>query len=225
MLKAKKSYRFEKLFAFYNRNLLKRKFAALKVSNAQSLKQLNQNQPLIIYANHSSWWDGLVAFQISHFAKLDSYIMMEEKNLRRFFLFRRLGAFSVAREKPREALKSIEYSIDLLRKRPVKTLWIFPQGEILPNDRRPIIFYNGISKIASKIENCSILPLAFRYEFTNEFKPEIFVKIGKAENTKTTTKYEIKKQADRYAADITSLLDELKSDIINGNLESYINLI
>ena len=73
MLKAKKSYWFEQIFAIYNRILIKRRFSSLKVLNLDTLQNLNRKFPLIIYANHSSWWDGLVAFQISHKTKLDSY--------------------------------------------------------------------------------------------------------------------------------------------------------
>lgn len=225
MLEAKKSYWFERVFAVYNRNLIKRRFASLKVLNLDFLQDLNRELPLIIYANHSSWWDGLVAFQISRSAKLDSYVMMEEKHLKRFFLFRRLGAFSVVREKPREALKSVEYSADLLKKNSGRTLWIFPQGEILPNDSRPIIFYNGLSGIVAKTGQCSVLPLAVRYEFTNEYKPEIFVKIGEAEFIKADENFNIKKQTKYYAENLTANLDKLKYDVLNGNLNDYQKII
>src|SRR5688500_18728551 len=181
MLEAKKSYWFEQVFAVYNRNLIKRRFASLNISNLDVLQSFNQEFPLIIYANHSSWWDGLVAFQVSRTARLNSYVMMEEKHLKRFFLFRLLGAFSVVRENPREALKTIEYATGLLMENSNKTLWIFPQGEILPNDRRPVIFYNGLSRIIAQTDECFILPLAIRYEFQGEYKPEIFVNIGNVE--------------------------------------------
>ena len=225
MIKAKKSYRFERFFAVYNRNLIKRRFAALKVSNLDVLLNKNREFPLVIYANHSSWWDGLTAFQISHKAELDSYVMMEEKHLKRFFLFRRLGAFSVVRQNPREALKTIEYGADLLREKPERTLWIFPQGEILPNDRRPIIFFNGFSRIVAKTEGCSVLPIALRYEFLGEYKPEIFVKIGNAEFIKPGAIFNIKKQTKIFAENLTQVLNELKSDILNRNFADYQQIV
>jgi len=225
MLTAKKNYRFERVFAIYNRNLIKRRFASLKISNFDILQNLNREFPLIVYANHSGWWDGLVAFQISQAAQLDSFVMMEEKHLNRFFPFRRLGAFSVIREKPREALKSIEYSASLLKKNPNRTLWIFPQGEILPNDLRPIIFYNGLSKIIVKTGKCFALSLAIRYEFTGEYKPEIFVKIGKAEFIETGENFNVKERTKYFAGSLTVNMDELKSDISNKNLTNYRKIV
>ncbi len=87
MLKANKSFWFEKIYAVYNRNLFNRRFNSLQVSGLKFLKDKEEKMPLIIYANHSSWWDGLTAFQISRQAGLDSFIMMEEMQLKncRFF--------------------------------------------------------------------------------------------------------------------------------------------
>ena len=225
MLKAKKSDWFERVFAIYNRNLIKRRFGSLNVLNLDILENLNREFPLIIYANHSSWWDGLVAFQISHKAELDSYILMEEKHLKRFFLFRRLGAFSVNRENAREALKSIKYSADLLRGDPNRTLWIFPQGEISPTDARPLLFYNGFSRIIAKTGRCFVLSLAIRYEFADEFKPEIFVKISKAEYVEPDENFKVKERTKYFAGNLTANLDELKADISNKNLIDYRKIV
>ena len=217
MLEANKTAWFEKLFAIYNRNLLKRRFQSLQISGLDILRDRNPDIPTVIYANHSSWWDGLVAFQISHVLKMDSFIMMEEKHLKKLFLFRRLGAFSVVREKPFEAVKSINYAAKLLREKPRRTLWIFPQGEILNNDSRPFSFYKGISKIIDKIEKCSVVSLAFRYEFLGEFKPEIFIKVGEADffAKNAISKTEILENK------LALLLDKLKSDILNKNFNDF----
>ena len=225
MLEAQKSYWFEKIFAVYNKNLIKRRFSSLKVFNLDILLYKKQTLPLIIYLNHSSWWDGLTAFQLSYNAKFDSFIMMEEQHLRRFYLFRRLGAFSIERQKPREALKSLEYSAALLKNNPERTLWIFPQGEILPNDTRPLKFYNGLSRIIAKTGKCYVLPLAVRYEFTGEFKPEIFVRIGEAEFISGDQNFNIKQQTKYFAEKLTLTLDELKTDIIKNDLTKYRNII
>src|SRR5688500_17469225 len=107
MLEANKSRIFERIFSLYNRNLLKRRFHSLHVSGLDFLFNKQDGIPLLIYCNHSSWWDGLVAFQISYQTGLDSFLMMEEKQLKDLFLFRRLGVFSVVREDPRQAFKSI----------------------------------------------------------------------------------------------------------------------
>jgi 1-acyl-sn-glycerol-3-phosphate acyltransferase len=221
MLEANKSALFEKIFAIYNRNLLKRRFHSLQVSGLDVLRGKSPNIPTIIFVNHSSWWDGLVAFQISSSLKMDSFIMMEEKHLKKLFLFRRLGAFSVVREKPFEAVKSINYAANLLKEKSSRTLWIFPQGEILHNDSRPFHFYKGISKITEKVGKCRAIPLAVRYEFLGEFKPEIFVKVGKTEFFDNNSKAETR----NLENNLSLLLDKLKSDILNKNFKDFEKII
>ena len=221
MLEANKSLWFEKIFAVYNRNLLKRRFNSLQVSGLKFLKKKGDKTPLIIYANHSSWWDGLTAFQISRQTGLDSFIMMEEKQLKKLRLFRKLGAFSVVRENNREALKSINYSIQILEQNPKRTLWIFPQGEISPNDARPLRFYNGLARIIKRLEKCSVISLAMRYEFLGEYKPDIFVKIEKVDLSAADLKLKPQEISDILAVKLSDNLDELKTEIVNGNSSNF----
>ena len=225
MLEAKKSRWFEKVFSIYTSNLLKRRFHSFRVSGLDVLRAKNSQMPMIIYVNHSSWWDGLVAFQISAKLKLDSFVMMEEKQLKNLFLFRKLGAFSVIRENPREALESVNYAANLLKVNSRRTLWIFPQGEILPNNARPLRFYGGLSKIVERVGQCQVVPMAICYEFLKDFKPEIFVKSGKAEvfgNFKTN---DSKRMTQNFETAMTSLLEELNTNILNNNFKKFEQII
>ncbi len=217
MLEAKKSPWFERVFQIYNRNLLKRRFHSIRVLGLDNFVKVTSS---IIYVNHSSWWDGLVAFEISKALRADSFIMMEEKHLRNLFLFRKLGAFSVVRENPRQAVKSLNYAVNLLTEQPFRTLWIFPQGEILPNDLSPLHFYNGLARIIERVGDCSAVPLAIRYEFLNEYKPEIFVKIGESENFNNID-FDSKKLTRNFESRISKTLDELKNDVVSRNFADY----
>ncbi len=217
MLEAKKRQWFERIFKIYNRNLLKRRFHSFRVLGLDNFIKVNSS---IIYANHSSWWDGLVAFEVSKALRADSFILMEEKQLRNLFLFRKLGAFSVVRENPRQAVKSLNYAVNLLKEKPSRTLWIFPQGEILPNDLRPLHFYNGLARIIERVQDCSAVPLTIRYEFLKEYKPEIFVKIGESENFNNID-FNFKKLTRNFESRISKMLDELKDDVISRNFANY----
>lgn len=224
MLKALKSNWFEAAFALYNQNLLRRRFDSFYVSGLENLYH-KETFPLIIYANHSSWWDGLAAFQISRTTDLNSFVMMEERHLKRFFLFRRLGAFSIDRENPRKAFQSLEYAARILNENEKAALWMFPQGEILPSDIRPLIFFKGFSKIIELMGKCFVIPLAFNYEFLGKFKPEIFVKIGKADLVKVNKNFEIQTQTKLFAEVLENVLEDLKTDVLTKNLEGYQNII
>ena len=224
-METKKNLLFERIFSLYNRNLLKRRFNAVGISGLSNLLSNHLNYPMIIYCNHSSWWDGLIALSISETAQMNSFFMMEEKQLKKFFLFRRLGAFSVVRENPRQAVKSIRYAAKLLKEESNRTLWIFPQGEILPNDVRPLFFYNGISRIIEKTEKCVLIPIAFRYEFLGEFKPDVFVDIGNIMQINIGGKFNSKEFTLDLAENLTLILDNLKSKINKENFQDFQNII
>lgn len=178
MIKAKKKFLFQKIFSLYNIRLLKSHFNSIRIKGENNIFNLKPHIPLIIYANHSNWWDGLIAFYLSYNRwKKDAYVIMEEKQLEKYKFFRKIGAFSIDKSSARKSYDSIIFSIDLL-KNSSRTLWMFPQGEMLPNNVRPLKFYNGIFKIINEIQDINIIPFAIKYEFINEQRPEIFINIG-----------------------------------------------
>lgn len=221
MLEANKSVWFERIFAIYNRNLLKRRFHSLNISGLDFLKDKNESFPMLIYANHSSWWDGLVIRKILRKFEFENYVMMEEKQLRNLFLFRKLGAFSVVRENPREAVRSINYAARLLRENPNRTVLIFPQAEIFPNDARPLNFYHGLARIIEKVERCAAVPIALRYEFLGNFKPEIYAKIGEPDVFETNKNFDAKDSTKKLERRLTAALDDLKRDVILKTVHDY----
>lgn len=221
MLKANKSAAFDRAFTVYNRHLLKRRFNSFRISGLNFLKDEQGKIPLIIYANHSSWWDGLVFLEILRRFDHENYVMMEEKQLRKLFLFRRLGAFSVVRENPREAVKSINYAANLLSANPSRTLLIFPQGKIFPNDARPLRFYQGLARIIEKVQKCRVLPAALRFEFAGNFKPEIYAKIGEAETLAMDGTYDAKNSTKNFENRLTETLECLKRDVTARQIDKY----
>jgi chlorobactene lauroyltransferase len=225
MLKANKIKWFESLFRLYNRNLLKRRFRSLRVKNLSALKNRSEKKPLIIYANHSSWWDGLVLFEILNTGNFDSYVLMEEKQLKKYRFFQWLGAFSIDRENPRAMLESLDYAAELLGSGSGKTLVIFPQGEILPNDLRPIKFFRGLSYIIDKTAQCRIIPCSLRYEFLGDYKPDIFVRFGNPETIESGPEFERKRLTAELESKMSLNLDSLKSDIIEMNFDEFLNIL
>jgi 1-acyl-sn-glycerol-3-phosphate acyltransferase len=226
MITAKKSAWFERAFAMYNRNLLARRFEGLRVAGTDALlERPHSDAPLVLYANHSSWWDGLVAFQIGHACALAQFVLMEERQLRKHMLFRRLGAFSVVRERAREASRSIEYASALLRADAARALWIFPQGATAPNDARPLRFYSGIAHIIKRTQRAYVAPVALRYEFLEDFRPEAFARIGPLERIEAGADFDIKETTGRLAHNLTRTLDALRADVLQASLQAYVELV
>lgn len=211
MIAAKKNSIIGSLFALYHKRLLKKHFYRIHLSGRENLANTGKT-PAILAANHSNWWDGFIAYYLTNrLMKCDDYLMMDIEQLRKYKFFRYVGVFSVDRKNPAEAMRSITYAADIL-KNTNRCMWIFPQGEMTPQDKRPLVFYSGITKIAERAGKVQIIPVAFRYEFLMEQRPEVFISVGKpveftAGNKNFTTDLEQL---------MTAQLDDLKNDVTNG---------
>jgi 1-acyl-sn-glycerol-3-phosphate acyltransferase len=224
MIKDNKNSFFEKLFSFYNYYLLKRYFYRIHIDGEEIIKTFNENLPNLIIANHSNWWDGLIAF---YFTKqrwhLNGYVMMDEEQLKNYRFFMRLGAFSVNRLNAKESIQSLKYAISLLKNKN-NTLWIFPQGLLKPNNQRPIRFYRGIGKIIEEINPLNILCIALKYEFLMEQRPEVFIKLSNA-NLILNNNQNPKDIVNKLESHLTNELDKMKHEINNQNTEIYKTIV
>ena len=185
-----------------------------------------QHGPVLFYLNHSSWWDGymmMVAHRLIFRRRFDSYVMMEEKQLRAFRFFTWCGAFSINRRRAEDVNGALNYATDLLRERPDRALYLFPQGKIAPNDQRPIILYPGIARIACALDQVTLCPIVFRYEFLGQQWPHAFIRVGP-----------FHPPADRHdpqatRADITERLtssaDRLREQVVGGDLSRFAPLL
>ncbi|MBA3469871.1 MAG: 1-acyl-sn-glycerol-3-phosphate acyltransferase [Herpetosiphonaceae bacterium] len=137
------------------------------------------SDPVLCYVTHTSWWDGYLAFELfRQVYPRQHFLMMEEAQLRRYFFFRWCGCFSVDRADAREAVRSLRYAARLLATRARPLVWLFPQGLIRPADQRPLELYRGAAEIATRAAGVWCVPIALRYEFGPEQRPDALIAVG-----------------------------------------------
>lgn len=174
----------------------------------------------LIYANHPSWWDGYIAFYLSDERwRCEAYLMMEEPQLARYGFFRYCGVFGVDRHDPREGMRSVAYAANLLHRRPKRFLWIFPQGEITPNDRRPLDTYRGAAHVAKRAAPVRCIPMALRFEFVTEQRPEVLIRFGPAHTVEPGV--DVKALHANMDMRLTAEVDHLRDDLIQGRVRDY----
>ena len=210
MIKPNKSRLFDAIFGPYCRNLLRRNFNSLRIDDPGNLLQKDGSK--LIVSNHSSWWDGLIAYQISRHFRHNAFVMMEEKQLKQFWLFRYLGAFSVVREDPGKAAGSLLFALRLLEKAE-NVLWIFPEGEIVPNNKRPVEVFKGAEVLAEKSTDTEAMIVAMRYEYLDEPKADIFLKVASLHHEQ------------EVGSQIESCLDAISSDVANSSTNDYSDIL
>jgi len=169
------SFLFYKYFGYS----IRRNFFKVNIKGLNELKETihhsdSHSIPLIFCVNHSNWWDAALVCWLTDFLKLNAYCLMEKKQVVEHKFFKSIGAIPIIREDPRQSLKTLNYAADLIRDSN-KALWIFPQGEIISNERLPLIFYNGVSYLIEKLKQVVLISTHVEYRFTSEQRPEIFI--------------------------------------------------
>lgn len=168
------------LFRRYNRGYLRRHFHALRLSRAERPQRAElAGEPLVIYLNHPSWWDPLVALFLAGelFGDRRSYGPMEGEAVERYGFFRHLGFFGVDRTSTAGARRFLETATALLA-RPDTALWITPEGRFTDPRERPVRLEPGLAHLARRLDRGVFLPLAVELPFWEERTPELLLRFG-----------------------------------------------
>ncbi|HET7459017.1 MAG TPA: lysophospholipid acyltransferase family protein [Gemmatimonadaceae bacterium] len=177
LMEARKHPLLERVYARYGRQLLRRAFARVWVGGESWPAG---DGPTIAFLNHSAWWDPVLALFLSHdLFRRDGYGIMQGTQLASYPFFRRVGCFGATGESFEDVRALSVYAARLLSEGTRRTLWIFPQGELEPS-RSPLAFRSGASRLARTVPEAPLVPVAVRYEFRNEQRPELFVRLGPA---------------------------------------------
>jgi 1-acyl-sn-glycerol-3-phosphate acyltransferase len=166
------------LFRTYTRRYLRQHFRAVRVSRAGPVPHLLSG-PLIVVANHPSWWDPLVGLTLTQFmhARRIHYCPIELSGLKQYPFLERLGFFGVEAGTARGSLAFLRQSRAILS-RPESVLWITPQGEFVDPRERPVAFKQGIGHLAYRQSEATIVPMALEYPFWNDRCPEALARFG-----------------------------------------------
>ena len=153
-------------------------FRAVRLSRASHLASFHEER-LIVYGNHSSWWDPMVMVLLG--AKLmrqrKHYAPIDAEALKRYRILKFLGLFGVEMNTPRGAARFMRAGHAILERGGV--LWVTPQGRFADVRERPLAFKPGLAALAAKATNgCTVLPLAAEYVLWNERQPEALLRFG-----------------------------------------------
>ncbi|MFQ3581096.1 lysophospholipid acyltransferase family protein [Chloracidobacterium validum] len=219
MLPAQPSPLFQRVAHYYNGRLLRRAFHAVWWRGIEAFTT-RPHRPLLIYANHPGWWDPLLAFFVVRRTERDGYMMGEEKTLRTFRFFRWMGGFSVDRTNARDVAQSIRYASERLDG-PATALWMFPQGAIVPPDKRPVAFFPGVAHVVRRAPDCIAIPAAIRYEFDDQPRPEVFLDFGAGEAGRDLAARDITTLTHHLQARLTERMDALREAVWERRREGF----
>ncbi len=183
MIKADHSKLARWIFIPYMNRLIKNHFSNFFVVN--DFPEVPENSALIISPNHISWWDGFFAeYAFSKFIKRKIHLMMLEEQLRKFWFFKKIGAYSINPKNSKSIIETAEYTKKILN---ISSNYVvlYPQGEIESFEKKPISIKNGLKYFINGIErDVCILPAAFKIQYYNEKNPAVILRFGELINGK-----------------------------------------
>ena len=213
-------------FRYYFRNSLSRNFSNIhikglsEVLSALEISRKN-NRPLIYCANHSSWWDVPVIIYLTYdLLNSDSYCLMEKKQFDVHPYFRGIGAVPIVREDPKDAVRVLSACTDYLNDTG-KSLWIFPQGEIIPNGRRPVHFYSGVSHLLEKLRDPILVCTYLDFRFSGNQFPEIYADFFHINFEVDPTKESRSRFTGQLAEMYEKQIDAFECSFADGTLKDY----
>ncbi len=136
--------------------------------------------PLLLAANHVSWWDPFTLREVQRALRPAApfHTVMLESELARRPFFRRLGVVGLDPASPASLRGCIRQLRRLLDERPDATVCFFPQGRIWPSFKRPLAFRPGITLLARELAPLIVLPVGLHVEPLNATRPTVFASAG-----------------------------------------------
>jgi 1-acyl-sn-glycerol-3-phosphate acyltransferase len=165
------------LFGVYLRWYMRRHFHSVRIANAGRIPP--QAQPLILFANHASWWDPLTLMILAEsvLPEREHYAPMDSTSLDHYSIFRPMGFFPVDNNSSRGAAQLIRTGRQVLS-RPGAVLWITPESQFQDVRKRPVVFRPGLGALMTRTGRQTCVPIAVEYTFWEERLPEVLINVG-----------------------------------------------
>ena len=129
-------------FSWYIAHLLKKDFSDYRFNKLE----INPDEAVLLLANHFSWWDGFLMFQLNRVLfKKQFHVLVTHQDYGRHWYLKYLGAFAAENNK-KDVIETLIYAGKLLDD-PNNLVLIFPQGRSYTSHITGINFEKGIMQV------------------------------------------------------------------------------
>ena len=203
-------------FRLYLRWYFWRKFHALRLSRATAPSP-HEGRPLVVYCNHPSWWDPAVLLLTVPrlFPDRRGFGPMDEAQLERYGLFRRMGMFGIDGSR-RGAARFLRTAAAGLAQQHT-LLCITAEGSFTDARVRPLTLRPGLAHLARRVPDAVFLPLALEYSFWNESRPEALLRFGQPIDARLMPGRSVAEWQTTLEAGLETAMDGLAEESISRN--------
>lgn len=203
--------------AFFDRaftRFARRHLCAVRVAHWGRPRLSAGEGPVIVFANHPSWWDGMAVMLLWRrlLGERELYVPMDAEALGRYGFMRRLGVFGIE-PGPRGAAGFLRVAAEVLSA-PDRLLWVNAPGRFSDARERPVPIAPGMSRLPELAPGATFLPLALEYTFWSERAPEMLAAFGDPVAASELLALPRQARSERMATSLGVTLDRLAADSI-----------
>jgi 1-acyl-sn-glycerol-3-phosphate acyltransferase len=166
-------------FCWYSRGLLRKQFQSVGFLGTEKLAAIPTHHSTIVFANHASWWDPIVAMmaQNNYMGQRTLFAPIDAEQLENYAVLKKMGFYGVRLQSFSGAQQFLDTSKKLLAS-PRVSLWITPEGKFcdVRDHEQPLM--PGLAHLVSKLNHTTVIPLALEYGFWDDSRPHIFGQFG-----------------------------------------------
>jgi hypothetical protein len=142
--------------------------------------RLPPGRPVVLVANHTSWWDGFLLREVHRLLRPRAplHTVMLASELRRRRILRALGGVGIEPGDAGTLLTALRTLRERVDRSPETVVIFFPQGRIWPTHRRPLGFQRGVELFVRRLAPATVLPVAIHLEPLHRVAPTAFVLAG-----------------------------------------------
>ena len=199
------------------RRYFRRQFHAVRANGITSAN-LRVSGPLIVYTNHTSWWDPMICYQLAATLAPERrhYAPMDAEALDRYSILKRIGCFPVDIRSARGAVQFLRMGEAVVQSGGV--LWVTPQGRFADVRERPLELKPGMATLAARLGECTLVPVAMEYPFWDERKPEALVEVGEPIAVRGEPAEQLEP---RLTAALEAAMDRLRDAALTRNPQAF----
>ncbi|TWU42460.1 lysophospholipid acyltransferase family protein [Novipirellula artificiosorum] len=167
-------------FLRHVRRMLRSQFHSIAIAREERFdKQIPSSEPLIVYGNHPSWWDPLLAHFLNHelFPARQFYAPIDASALAQYRVFGKLGFFAVSLDSASGASAFLKQSRAIVMSEN-SSLWLTPEGRFVDVRDSQVPLRPGLAHLCSRLDRGWVMPMCMEYVFWEERLPECLCKMG-----------------------------------------------
>jgi len=171
---------FQNGFHGFLRPFLGRHFHAIGIHRgSRSDRQVPADMPLLVYGNHPSWWDPLIAHFLNRslLPSRQFYAPIDDDALQQYRVFGKLGFYGVKLNTTSGAAAFLKKSMAILNA-PGTAIWLTPEGRFSDIRDHSAELMPGLAHLCSRMSSGCAMPVALEYGVWNERLPVCLARMG-----------------------------------------------